>query len=112
VPATLTLDRLSAFHDAGYQVAADCWRCKRWVIFDLLKIIDDYGDSSIVDFHPRCSLCGEAAHKQIWTPLVPFEGYTLWDERYRSWHWVSPHWGRTASLWNGALWFNHGNIAM
>jgi hypothetical protein len=75
--AALTLDRLSAFYDAGYQVAADCWRCKRWVIFDLLKIIDDYGDRSIVDFHPRYSLCGEAAHKEIRTPLVPFEGYPL-----------------------------------
>jgi hypothetical protein len=75
MPAALTLDRLSAFHDAGYEIAANCWRCKRWVTFDLLKVIDDYGDRSIVDFYPRCSQCGEAAHKQIRTPLTPFEGY-------------------------------------
>ena len=75
MPAALTLDRLSAFHQAGYEIVANCWRCKRWVTFDLLEVIADCGDRSIVDFHPRCSGCGEVASKQIRTPLTPFEGY-------------------------------------
>jgi len=71
----LSLETLSDLANARYGLAAHCWRCSRWHDFDLAELVEKHGNRSVMDFKPRCSVCGERAEKQVTPPMPRFEGY-------------------------------------
>jgi hypothetical protein len=72
---TLFLETLADLAKARYGLAAHCWRCNRWHDFDIAEFVSQHGNRSILDFKPRCSVCGERASKQVTPPMPRFQGY-------------------------------------
>jgi hypothetical protein len=72
---TLSLNTLADLDNAHYGLAAHCWRCERWHDFDIAEFVTKHGNRSILDFMPRCLVCGERATKQVTPPLTKFDGY-------------------------------------
>jgi len=68
---TLSLNTLNAH----YGLAAHCWRYERWRDFNIGEFVAKHGTRSILDFKPRCRVCGELATKQVTPPLTKFDGY-------------------------------------
>jgi hypothetical protein len=71
----LSPETLADLANARYGLAAHCWRCSRWHDFDIAEIVAKHGNRSILNFKPRCSVCGERAEKQVTPPMQRFEGY-------------------------------------
>jgi hypothetical protein len=67
--------RAADLDDARYGLAAHCWRCNRWHDLDIAGLAANHGDRSIINFKPRCSVCGERAEKQMTSPMPKFGGY-------------------------------------
>ncbi|MDA0231054.1 MAG: hypothetical protein O3B21_12810 [Proteobacteria bacterium] len=71
----ISLETLADLAKARYGLAAHCWRCNRWHDFDIAELVARIGNRSIVQFKPRCRVCGERATKQVTPPMPVFEGY-------------------------------------
>jgi hypothetical protein len=71
---TPSLETFADLAKAHYGLAAHCWRCNRWHDFDVSELVARHGNRSVVNFRPRCSVCGERAAKQVTPPMPEPDG--------------------------------------
>ena len=74
--APITIDTMDDFKRYGYSLAAYCDQCSRHHEFDIEELISTaHGETSIVNFKPRCRDYGNPAQKLVSPPRPPFTGY-------------------------------------
>jgi hypothetical protein len=72
----VTLDTLAAIYACNHGLAAYCAGCRRWVEFDLARLIQQgHGDRRLLIFRPRCRVCHSRGALQLRPPMPTWIGY-------------------------------------